>query len=91
MLYKGIICNVSFLFLWYSIHALGYSRKDVSVMHLVLDIVCNHKFQWDHVYMDHCILFSIHANIEVEVFDVHAHVLVFKATDDTVYMQFCCC
>ena len=57
-------------------------------MHHVLEIVCNYEFLWDHEYLDHYILCSIHAIIEVEIFDVHAHVSIFDVRYDTVYMQF---
>ena len=87
-LYKVIMCDPSCL--WYSIHALVYLRKDLSVMRLVLDILCNNEFRWDHGYMDHYIFYSIHAIIEVEVFDFHAHVSVFYVGDDAVYVHFYC-
>ena len=88
MLDKGIMCD--FYCLWDSINSLGCSLKDVSVVHLVLEIVYNYEFLWYHVHLDHYILHFIHAIFEVKIFDVHAHVLVFDVGDDTVYMQFHC-
>ena len=40
--------------------------------------------------MDNYILCSIYVIIEVEVFDVHAHVSVFYAGDDAVYIHIHC-
>ena len=75
---------------WESIHALGYSYTYVSGVHLVLDIVCNHEFCWYHGYLNNYIPCYIHAIIELEVFDVNAHLSGFYARDDAVYMQFHC-
>ena len=60
--------------LWESIHSLGYSREDVSVVLLVLEIVCDYEFMWDHGYLYLCILCYIHAIIEVKIPDVNSYV-----------------
>ena len=78
MLYKGIIFNSSCL--WDSILSLDYLRKDVSVVHIVLDIECNYESLWDHGYLDYYILCSIHSIFEAKRFDFHAHVLKFDGT-----------
>ena len=61
MLDKVIMCDSSCL--WESIHPLGYLCKDVYVVHLVLEIVFIYELLWDHGYLYHYILFSIHAII----------------------------
>ena len=53
VLYKGIVCDSSCL--WESIHSIGYSCEHVSGVNLVLDIVCNYEFLWDHGYLYHYI------------------------------------
>ena len=57
-------------------------------MHLVLEIVRNYEFLHDHEYLDHHIIFSIHAIIEVKICDVYVHVSGFDFIDHAVYMQF---
>ena len=59
-------------------------------MHLVLEIVFIYELLWDHGYMYHYIICSIHVVIEVEIFDVHAHVSRFDVGDGDVYTQFHC-
>ena len=51
VLFKGIMFD--FFFLWEYIHSIGYQRKDVSVVHIVLDILCSNKLLWYHGYLDH--------------------------------------
>ena len=61
MLDKGIMRNSSCL--WDSIHPFGYLCKDVYVVHLVLEVVFVYELLRDHGYMDHYVLFYIHAII----------------------------
>ena len=77
-------------YLWESIHALGYSREDASVGELVLDVVQNYEFLWDHGHLDKYILRYIYAITKVEIFDFNAHVLGLDVIYDSVYMQLHC-
>ena len=61
--------------LWESIHTICHPYKDVSVVNIVLEILFISELLWDHGYLYHDALFSIHVNIQVKIFDVHAHVL----------------
>ena len=88
LLEKGIICDSSIL--WESIYYLGYSRKYVSVVHLVLEILFNYEFLLYHVYLDNYILYSTNEIIEVKLFEVHANLSQFDVKYDAVYIQINC-
>ena len=70
--------------LWESIHPLGYTYEDVSIVHLVFEILFIYELKWVHGYLYHYIFCSINTIIQVNTFDVHTHVPQFDVGDGAV-------